>query len=116
MKTNPQYKNLDQCAKNLSENSGANVTDNTLSVTFEAFANLEKHPAANEVNGVDLKQLYKLLANLMAGYPIDELEDGPTKDFLHKCYSVNDNSVQHFSVIRKFYLNNLNVEYNFYRN
>ncbi|XP_055323813.1 uncharacterized protein LOC129578763 isoform X2 [Sitodiplosis mosellana] len=84
--------NLDQCARNLTEN-GVLVTDNTLPVTLEAIANLEKHPPPAELNGIDLEALYKLLANTTAGYPIDDLDDGPTKEFLKQCYRVRRSGI-----------------------
>lgn len=86
-KSNKHFLNLDECAKNLIENS-EQPTDNTLPVTLEAIANLEKLPKPADVCGVDLKTLYQMLAQLSAGFPVDELEDGPTKEFLKQCYSV----------------------------
>lgn len=83
-----KFLNLDQCARNLMGNDEP-LTDNTLPVTLEAIGNLEKHPSPAELNGIDLKALYKLLANMSAGYPIGDLEDGPTKEFLKQCYQVS---------------------------
>lgn len=95
MKTqkNQRFMNLNRCAGNLIDDDETTITDNALPVTLEAISNLEKLPAPSEVNGIDLKMLYKILANLMAGYPINELEDGPTKVFLHQCYSVSGNLI-----------------------
>lgn len=74
--------NLDECTRHCI------TTDNTLPVTLEAIANIEKHPQPDEVNDINLKVLYQFLANVTAGYPIDDLENGPTKDFLKQCFSV----------------------------
>lgn len=87
LKLNRHFLHLDQCAKNLCSERES-TTDNTLPVTLEAIANLDTHPKPEEVNGVDLKVLYQMLANLCAGYPIEELENGPTKEFLKQCYTV----------------------------
>lgn len=86
-KNHKHFLNLDQCARNLTENDEP-ATDNTLPVTLEAIANLEKHPRPSELNGIDLKALYKMLANMTAGYPIEELDEGATKEFLKQCYTV----------------------------
>lgn len=80
--------NLNECAKNLSNSTDIIATDNTLPVTLEAISQLEDHPHPNRLNGIDLKLLYRYLANLMAGYPVKDLDDGPTKEFLRNCYSV----------------------------
>ncbi|XP_031617994.1 uncharacterized protein LOC116337508 isoform X2 [Contarinia nasturtii] len=85
-KNHKHFMNLDECAKQIVENSQT-VSDNTLPVTLEAIANLEKHPPPSEVNGIDLKALYKMLASMSAGYPVEDLEDGPTKQFLKQCYT-----------------------------
>lgn len=79
--------NLDECARNVLAHNECS-TDNTLPVTLEAIANIENHPKPDEVNDIDLKKLYQFLANITAGYPIDDLENGPTKDFLKQCFSV----------------------------
>lgn len=75
--------------------NGEPATDNTLPVTLEAIANLEKHPSPADLNGIDLTILYNVLANMTAGYPIDELENGPTKEFLKQCYTVSQQNM-HF--------------------
>lgn len=82
--------NLDECARNVLAHNEC-TTDNTLPVTLEAIANIEKHPKPDEVNDIDLKVLYQFLANITAGYPIDDLENGATKDFLKQCFSVRIN-------------------------
>lgn len=87
MRHNKHFLNLDECAKNIIEFDEP-ATDNTLPVTLEAITNLEEHPPPSEVNEIDLKALYQMLANMTAGYPVDELEDGPTKEFLKQCYTV----------------------------
>lgn len=87
MKNNRHFLHLDQCAKNL-HSEAESLTDNTLPVTLEAIANLDALPKPEDVNGVDLKVLYRMLASLCAGYPIEELENGPTKEFLKQCYKV----------------------------
>lgn len=79
--------NLDECAQNVLQHNEC-MTDNTLPVTLEAIANIENHPQPDEVNDIDLKVLYQFLANITAGYPTDDLENGPTKDFLKQCFSV----------------------------
>lgn len=84
---NKHFMNLDESAKSLVE-FGDSSTDNTLPVTLEAIAKSEKHPPPSEVNGIDLKVLYQMLANMTAGHPVDDLESGPTKDFLKQCYAV----------------------------
>lgn len=84
---NKCFLNLDQCARNLSENEEL-ATDNTLPVTLEAIATHEELPEPAAVNGIDLKILYEMLANMTAGYPVEELSDGPTKDFLKQCFTV----------------------------
>lgn len=86
-KNNKHFLNLDECAKNLVENTEQPI-DNTLPVTLEAIANLEKHPEPADVCGVDLKKIYQMLAQLSAGFPVEELEEGPTKEFLKQCFSV----------------------------
>lgn len=78
---------MDECARNLLKHNEC-ASDNTLPVTLEAIANIEKHPPPEETNDINLKVLYQLLANMTAGYPIDDLENGPTKDFLKQCFSV----------------------------
>lgn len=88
LKNNTHFINLDECAKNICSDGKA-ATDNTLPVTLEAIANLDTLPPPDEVNGVDLKELYRMLASLSAGYPINELDDGPTKEFLKQCYNVS---------------------------
>lgn len=90
MQSNSHYVNLTASVDNLHKSGAAILNDNTLPATFEAIANIEAHPTPDTVNGIDLKRLYKLMANLMAGYPTEELEDGPTKDFLYKCYAVRE--------------------------
>lgn len=85
---NKHFMNLDECAKNLISEPEC-ATDNTLPVTLEAIANLEEHPPPSELNGIDLKVLYQTLANMTAGYPVNDIEDGPTKEFLKHCYMVN---------------------------
>lgn len=98
MKTqkNQRYLNLNRCAKDLSNTSNIQFTDNALPVTMEAIYQLESLPPPEEVNGVDLKILYKTLANLMAGYPVNEIEDDPTKVFLYQCFSVCLNQIDFF--------------------
>lgn len=86
-KDNKNFINLDQCAKNICSDGKA-ATDNTLPVTLEAIANLDALPKPEEVNGIDLKALYRMMASLSAGYPVEELDDGPTKEFLKHCYKV----------------------------
>lgn len=93
MKSNVQYANLSRCVDDLCESGASHLTDNTLSATVEAIANLERIPEPSAINGIDLKRLYKLLGNLMAGYPIEDLEEGATKDFLRTCYEVNNSAV-----------------------
>lgn len=90
MKTqnNQRYLNLNRCAKDLSNSNDIPFTDNALPVTLEAIKQFENLPTPEQVNGVDLKILYETIANLMAGYPVNEIEDGPTKEFLYQCYSV----------------------------
>lgn len=88
MAMNKPFLNLTKCVADLSESGAAHLTDNTLPATLAAIAEFESHPETNEVNGIDLKRLYTFLANLMAGYPTEDLEEGPTKEFLHKCYGV----------------------------
>lgn len=85
---NKHFLNLDECARELTEN-GELQTDNTLPVTLEAISKSEKHPPPADINGIDLKVLYRMLANMTAGYPVDELKDGPTKEFLRRCYAVS---------------------------
>lgn len=58
-----------------------------ISVALETITEYENHPSKDELNGIDLKQLYKWMANLLAGYPVD-IKEGPTKDFLENCYKV----------------------------
>lgn len=87
---NKHFMNLDECARNVLANNEC-TTDNTLPVTLEAIANIEEHPKPDEVNDIDLKVLYQFLANITAGYPINDLENGPTKDFLKQCFSVRAN-------------------------
>lgn len=84
---NKHFMNLDECARNVLEHNEC-TTDNTLPVTLEAIANIEKHPQPDEVNDINLKVLYQFLANITAGYPINDLENGPTKEFLKQCFSV----------------------------
>lgn len=96
-KNHKHFQNLDQCARNLIENDEEAI-DNALPVTLEAMANLEKHPTPAELNGIDLKVIYKLLANATAGYPIDELDDGPTKDFLKQCYTVRQSHTYYIRI------------------
>lgn len=91
-KNHKHFLNLDQCARNLTENDEPS-TDNTLPVTLEAIADFEKHPRPSELNGIDLKVLYKMLANMTAGYPIEELDEGATKEFLKQCYTVRQNKI-----------------------
>lgn len=86
---NKHFMNLEEIAGNLLEHEDC-ATDNTLPVTLEAIANFEKHPSPSDVNGVDLKVLYQMLANMTAGYPVDDIEHGPTKDFLKQCYTVRN--------------------------
>lgn len=87
MKTNENrhFANLNKCADELSRNTTENRNDNLFSLALERVAQTEELPEPEEVNGIDLKQLYNWMANSMAGYPI-EIEDEPTKDFLHECY------------------------------
>lgn len=85
---NQRYLNLNRCAKDLSNSNDIQFTDNALPVTMEAINQFEHLPTPEQVNGVDLKILYGTLANLMAGYPVNEIEDDPTKEFLYQCYSV----------------------------
>lgn len=86
---NKHFMNLEEIAGNLLEHEDC-ATDNTLPVTLEAISNFEKHPSPSDVNGVDLKVLYQMLANMTAGYPVDDIEHGPTKDFLKQCYTVRN--------------------------
>lgn len=88
---NKHFMNLDECARNVLEHNEC-TTDNTLPVTLEAIANFEEHPQPDEVNDINLKELYQFLANATAGYPINDLENGPTKDFLKQCFTVRINS------------------------
>lgn len=88
MQPNKHYLNLTTSANDLNESGAAVLNDNTLPATFEAIANIEAQPEPSTVNGINLRRLYKWLANLMAGYPTEELEEGPTKDFLYKCFAV----------------------------
>lgn len=88
MEINKRFSNLSKCLADLSASGAAHLTDNTLPATLAAIAEFESHPETDEVNGIDLKRLYKYLANLMAGHPTEELEEGPTKQFLYKCYGV----------------------------
>lgn len=90
---NQRYLNLNRCAKDLSNSNDIQFTDNALPVTLEAISQFENLPTPELLNGVDLKILYETLANLMAGYPVNEIEDGPTKEFLHQCYSVYLNQI-----------------------
>lgn len=87
-KNQKHFMNLDECAKSIVENNQT-ASDNMLPVTLEAIANLEKHPPPGEVSGVDLKALYQMLANMSAGYPVKDLPEGPTKEFLKQCYTVS---------------------------
>lgn len=59
-----------------------------LPVAFEKISEYENHPSPEELNGIDLKELYKWMANLFAGFPVD-IKEGPTKDFLNECYKVS---------------------------
>lgn len=88
MAINKRFSNVSKCVADLSESGAAHLTDNTLPATLAAIAEFESHPETTELNGIDLKRLYKYLANLMAGYPTEDLEEGPTKQFLYKCYGV----------------------------
>lgn len=65
----------------------AHENEHALSVAFEMISKYEAHPSTEELNGVDLKQLYKWMANMLSGYPVD-INDGPTKEFLRECYKV----------------------------
>lgn len=85
---NKHFLNTNECAKNLIAQTEC-ATDNTLPVTLDAIANLEKHPSPEQLNGIDLKVLYQTLANMTAGYPVNEIENGPTREFLKQCYMVN---------------------------
>lgn len=96
---NKHYLNLNQCAVNLSDNYETDITDNTLPITMEAISNIDRLPPPNEVNGVDLKLLYETLANLMAGYPTNEIPEGPTKEFLKQCFSVSSPDFDEIVVI-----------------
>lgn len=58
-----------------------------ISVALESISEYEDHPSTDDLNGIDLKQLYKWMANLLAGYPVD-IQEGPTKEFLENCYKV----------------------------
>lgn len=88
---NQHFTNLNKCANELSKNTSENRNDNLFSLTLERIAQTEDIPEPEEMNGIDLKQLYSWMANSMAGYPI-EIEDGPTKDFLQDCYRVSHHS------------------------
>lgn len=97
---NKHFMNLDECARNLLEHNEC-TTDNTLPVTLEAIANFEEHPQPDKINGIDLKMLYQFLANVTAGYPINDLENGPTKDFLKQCFSVRINFDAYFTRMKR---------------
>lgn len=84
---NKHFMNLNECAQNVLEHNEC-ATDNTLPVTLEAIANSEQHPSPDHVDGVNLQVLYQFLANITAGYPIDDIENGPTKEFLKQCFTV----------------------------
>lgn len=86
---NQRFANLNHCANELSKNLTENQNDNLFSLTLERIAQTEELPEPEETNGVDLKQLYSWMANAMAGYP-NEIEDGPSKDFLQDCYMVSE--------------------------
>lgn len=88
-KENQHFTNLNKCAGKLSKNTTENRNDNLFSLALERIAQTEEIPQPEEVDGVDLKQLYNWMANSMAGYPID-IEEGPTKDFLRDCYTVSN--------------------------
>lgn len=99
---NKHFINLDECAQNVLEHNEC-ATDNTLPVTLEAIANIEKHPPPEETNGINLKVLYQLLANITAGFPVDDLEDdGPTKEFLKQCFTVKNNIFFRYACVTKF--------------
>lgn len=96
---NKLFLNLNEFARNIAECDECTI-DNTLSVTLEAIANLEKHPPPSELGDIDLKVLYQTLANMSAGYPVNELENGPTKQFLKQCYAVSNYICISFIYIR----------------
>lgn len=82
-----QYANLTTTAERLSQNVEKSRNDNLFSLACEHIQHSELLPDPADVNGINLKQLYSWMGNACAGYPID-IDDGPTKDFLLKCYKV----------------------------
>lgn len=99
---NQTFMNLNKCAENLCKQKLKNLNENVFSVALEVIANTEAIPDPDELDGIDLRKLYKLLANLMAGYPTESV-DGATKLFLEECYNV--------SLIRSFtFLSNSKIK------
>lgn len=56
---------------------------------IEMISKTELCPQPEEMNGVDLRNIYGVIANLMAGYPTEEL-NRTSKEFLDECYKVRD--------------------------
>lgn len=88
---NSVFLNLNGCAKNIYNLTDIVANDNALPVTLEAIAQLEEHPPTEQLNGINLKLIYRYLANLMAGYPVEDLKNDSSKRFLESCFKVNIN-------------------------
>lgn len=86
--SNAAFVNLNEWATELRGNAPSDTNDCCVPLVLELISRTEAFPTPDEMNGIDLKRIYGVLANLMAGYPVEEL-DPASKEFLKGCYKVN---------------------------
>ena len=82
---NVAFRNLSEWASYFKEISSEANSDCLLPLQVEMISKRESSPTPDEMNGIDLKELYGALGNLMMGYPVEELNPA-SKSFLEECY------------------------------
>lgn len=92
---NTSFGNLNNWARKLKTDATTDTKDISIPLLFELISKTEALPSPTETNGIDLKKIYSVLANLMAGYPIEKL-DAASEAFLKECYKVSNQWKQLF--------------------
>lgn len=70
---NPSMKSYNEICKMVSERQ--DIAKHEVPIALDAIVHLESHPSPSESDTVKFVHLYKMISDMMKGFPVDELDD-----------------------------------------
>lgn len=85
---NAVFVNLNDWAHTMTQLQNGDIhKDMTNALVIELISKTENFPLAEDMNGIDLRKIYALMADVMTGNPTELLNEASMK-FLGDCYKV----------------------------